>query len=72
MNVPMYNALRRCNPLTTMLLAYVVFKKRPTNRIFVAIMTITVGAIVAGVCMYVCVCCVASFNILVVVVGIGR
>ncbi|CAK8696289.1 unnamed protein product [Clavelina lepadiformis] len=48
MNVPMYNALRRCIPLASMLLGYFVFTKRPTFNIFMSIIVITIGAAVAA------------------------
>jgi len=48
MNVPMYNALRRCSPLASMILAYLVFTKKPTKKIFISIIIITSGAIIAA------------------------
>ena len=48
MNVPMYNALRRCSPFATMILGYFVFGKKPTTLVLTSILVVTCGAFIAG------------------------
>ena len=48
MNLPMYNALRRCSPFATMILSYFVFGKKPTTLVLTSILVVTCGAFIAG------------------------
>uniref|UniRef100_H2ZQ08 Sugar phosphate transporter domain-containing protein n=1 Tax=Ciona savignyi TaxID=51511 RepID=H2ZQ08_CIOSA len=43
MNVPMYNAIRRCIPFASMVLGYMVFVKKPSPLVFISIMIVTAG-----------------------------
>jgi len=48
MNVPMYNSIRRCIPLFTLFLTYIVFTKKPTLKITASVLVITFGTILAA------------------------
>jgi len=48
MNLPMYNALRRCSPFATMILGYFVFGKKPTTLVLTSILVVTCGAFIAA------------------------
>nr|XP_004227143.2 UDP-galactose/UDP-glucose transporter 7 [Ciona intestinalis] len=48
MNVPMYNAIRRCIPFASMVLGYIVFVKKPSALVFTSIMVVTSGTAIAA------------------------
>ena len=48
MNIPMYNAMRRCVPIASLLLGPVIYPQRTTPQIIGAIILITAGTITAA------------------------
>ncbi|KAK3789160.1 hypothetical protein RRG08_001553 [Elysia crispata] len=49
MNIAMYGVLKRCVPLSTMLLSFVILKKDPPNRQTMAsVLLLTIGCVIAG------------------------
>lgn len=48
MNIPMYNAMRRCVPIANLLLGVIFLKIRPSNGITISVLTITAGTMVAA------------------------
>ncbi|GFR86262.1 solute carrier family 35 member D3 [Elysia marginata] len=49
MNIAMYGVLKRCVPLSTMLLSFIILKKDPPNRQTMAsVLLLTVGCVIAG------------------------
>ena len=49
MNIPMYNAMRRCVPIASLLLGPVIYPQRTTPNIIGAIILITAGTITAAI-----------------------
>ena len=48
MNIPMYNAMRRCVPIANLLLGVIFLRTRPSKGITISVLTITSGTFVAG------------------------
>lgn len=48
MNIPMYNAMRRCVPIANLLLGVIFLRTRPSNGITMSVLTITSGTFVAA------------------------
>ena len=48
MNIPMYNAMRRCVPIANLLLGVLFLRIRPTRGITLSVLTITAGTLVAA------------------------
>lgn len=48
MNIPMYNAMRRCVPIANLLLGVIFLRIRPSNGITMSVLTITSGTFVAA------------------------
>jgi solute carrier family 35 protein len=49
MNIPMYGVLKRCTPLVSLILAYVMLKKGlPSRLVVLSIVLMTTGCIIAG------------------------
>lgn len=48
MNIPMYNAMRRCVPIASLLLGPCIYPQRSTTSIILAIVLITAGTITAA------------------------
>ena len=48
MNIPMYNAMRRCVPIANLLLGVIFLRARPSRGIVISVLTITSGTLVAG------------------------
>ena len=49
MNIAMYGVLKRCVPLSTMLLSFLILKKDPPNRQTMgSVLLLTIGCVIAG------------------------
>lgn len=48
MNIPMYNAMRRCVPIANLLLGVIFLRARPSRGIIMSVLTITSGTLVAA------------------------
>jgi solute carrier family 35 protein len=48
MNIPMYNAMRRCVPIANLLLGVLFLRARPSRGIVISVLTITSGTLVAA------------------------
>ncbi|GFO31396.1 solute carrier family 35 member d3 [Plakobranchus ocellatus] len=49
MNIAMYGVLKRCVPLSTMLLSFIILKKDPPNRLTMgSVLLLTTGCVIAG------------------------